>query len=251
MNEYMKNLNRLEFVVTWACTGKCRHCSEGDHLSCGEKIDAEAAAQVVRRAAEQYAIQSVMTFGGEPLLCPEAVFRIHSAAAEMNIPRRQLITNGFFTRDESAIRTAAHRLSESGVNDILLSADSFHQETIPIEPVKRFAEAVLKENIPLRMSPAWLVSPEADNPWNRKTHKVLSQFTAMGIPVGSGNVIFPAGNALRYLGEYFDADHLPENPYVDDPFDVRCVSVCPDGSALGGNIYESDILALIVAYSPR
>lgn len=29
MNEYIKNLNRIEFVVTRACTGKCKHCSEG------------------------------------------------------------------------------------------------------------------------------------------------------------------------------------------------------------------------------
>ena len=31
MNKYLKNLNRIEFVVTMACTGKCKHCSQGEH----------------------------------------------------------------------------------------------------------------------------------------------------------------------------------------------------------------------------
>ena len=38
MNKYLKNLNRIEFVVTMACTGKCKHCSQGEHRS-SENID--------------------------------------------------------------------------------------------------------------------------------------------------------------------------------------------------------------------
>ncbi len=41
MNEYVKNLNRIEFVVTMACTGRCKHCSEGEHISCTGHIDAK------------------------------------------------------------------------------------------------------------------------------------------------------------------------------------------------------------------
>lgn len=68
-----KNLNRIEFVITYACTGKCKHCSEGDHTDCGEHIDGKAAARALKEIAGQYAIKSLMTFGGEPLLYPEDV----------------------------------------------------------------------------------------------------------------------------------------------------------------------------------
>ena len=43
-NQYLRNLNKIEFVVTYACTGRCKHCSEGDHASCGERIDPKIAA---------------------------------------------------------------------------------------------------------------------------------------------------------------------------------------------------------------
>ena len=53
-NVYLKRLNKIEFVLTYACTGKCKHCSEGDHEPCGEHIDASVAADAVRKIAAEY-----------------------------------------------------------------------------------------------------------------------------------------------------------------------------------------------------
>jgi hypothetical protein len=197
-----------------------------------------------------YDIKTVMTFGGEPLLHTDAVYTVISAAKEMQIPKRQLITNGYFSTDRAVMREVAERLYACGVNDLLLSADAFHQETIPLAPVRTFAAAVKEAGGAIRISPAWLVSRDADNPYNKKTHEILAHFTAMGIPEGSGNVIFPSGNALKYLADYFDPDNLPVNPYEESPEDVRTISVDPDGSVLGGNIYDTDILTLIERYTP-
>ena len=71
----------------------------------------------------------------------------------------------------------------------------------------------------------------------------------MRMPVGEGNVIFPEGNARRYLAEYF-TDTPPENPYVEDPRDVRCISFSPNGDVLGGNVYHRDIMEIIADYAP-
>ena len=127
--------------------------------------------------------------------------------------------------------------------------DAFHQETIPLDVVKVFATEAKKCGIPIRLSPAWLVSAMDDNPYNRKTREILDSFAEMSLPVGEGNVIFPEGNALKYLAEYFTGD-LPENPYVEDPRDVRCVSFEPNGDVLGGNVYQCDIMEIIKDYAP-
>ena len=249
MNQYFKNLNKIEFVVTYACTGRCKHCSEGDHMSCGERIDPQIAADAVRKITAEYDIQTVMTFGGEPLLYPDAVYAIMTAASELNIPRRQVITNGYFSKNADKIHEVAEQLAVCGVNDLLLSVDAFHQETIPLCLVKQFASEAKACGIPIRLQPAWLVSATDDNPYNRKTREILGSFADVKIPVGEGNVIFPEGNALRYLAEYF-TDTLPENPYAEDPRDVRCVSFEPNGDVLGGNVYERDIMEIIRDYLP-
>ena len=249
-NPYLRNLSKIEFVITYACTGRCKHCSEGDHTADGTHIDPAAAAEAVRKIASAYDIQTVMTFGGEPLLSPDAVCAIMEAAKACNVPRRQIITNGFFSKDPDRIRAVTDRLAACGANHILLSVDAFHQETIPLDIVRMFAKAACASSIPLRLQPAWLVSDTDDNPYNLRTREILAAFSDLQLPIGSGNIIFPSGNALRYLSEYF-RNGAPENPYIEDPRDVRCISFDPDGTVLGGNVYSTDILTLINRYHPE
>ena len=249
MNPYLKNLNKIEFVVTYACTGRCKHCSEGDHASCGERIDPQIAADAVRKIAAEYDVKTVMTFGGEPLLYTDTVYAIMKTAKELNIPKRQVITNGYFSKNTDKIHEVAEQLAACGVNDLLLSVDAFHQETISLDIVKKFAAEAKKCGIPIRLQPAWLVSATGDNPYNRKTREILDSFAGLAICENEGNVIFPEGNALKYLAEYF-TDVLPKNPYAEDPRDVRCVSFEPNGDVLKRNVYKCDIMDILRNYIP-
>lgn len=251
LNEFTRNLNRIEFMITLACTGRCKHCSEGTHPVSGSCIHCDAAVEVVRRLADQYNIESLMTFGGEPLLYWETVCQIHAAAREAGIPKRQLITNGYFTKKIDQMHAAAQAISRSGITDILLSVDAFHQETIPLEVVKKFAGQVLAEGVSLRTQPAWLVNSEAENDYNEKTRKILKEFEEMGVGAAEGNTIFPSGNALVYLKDFFDEGEEVINPYIEDPRDVRAICIGPDGDVLGGNIYKMDILEILEKYEPN
>ena len=248
-NTYLKNLSKIEFVVTNACTGRCKHCSEGDHECAGARIDPMLASDAVRKIAAAYDIKTVMVFGGEPLLYTDAVYAIIGAAREMNVPKRQVITNGYFTKNEEKMRAVVKALADCGVNDLLLSADAFHQETIPLSIVLAFAKEAKARDIPIRLSPAWLVSQADENPYNKKTREILDAFAPLSIPVGEGNVIFPEGNALKYLGEYF-AGGAPENPYEEDPCDLRCVSFSANGDVLDKNVYKDDIMKILENYRP-
>lgn len=249
-HDYLRNIDRIEFTVTMACTGRCRHCSEGDHVNCTGHIDSDVAVDAVRKICRHFRIRSLMTFGGEPLLYPEVIYAIHEAAREMGIADRQLITNGYFSRSREKIGEVTRNLARCGVNDLLLSVDAFHQETIPLEPVMFFAECVVKEGIPAELSPAWLVSREDDNPYNIRTREIIDQFAHLGIPVGQGNIIFPEGNALKYLSEYFDEGVEQSSPYEEDPTDIRSVSFSPNGDVdmMNGNVYETDIIELLKNY---
>ena len=249
MNEYLRNLSKIEFVVTEACTGKCKHCSEGDHARTGERIDPSVAADAVKRIAAEHGIKTVLAFGGEPLLYADATYAILTAAKEMNVEKIQVITNGYFTNNTDKMREVSQRLFACGVNDLLLSVDAFHQETIPLEIVRAFAREAKAAGIPIRLQPAWLISPTEINTYNVKTRGILDSFSDLGIPESEGNIVFPEGNARIYLAEYF-GDDKPENPYEEDPSDVRCISFAPNGDVLDGNVYKTDIMEIIKNYTP-
>ena len=250
MNEYLRNLNKIEFVVTLACTGRCKHCQNGDPDDRSQNIDADIAQKAVREICENYRIRTVMTFGGEPLLYPDTICAIHRTAKDMGVDRRQVITNGYFSSDPDKIEETVKKLAESGVNDLLLSVDAFHQETIPLEPVLCFADCAVKAGIPIQLSPAWLVSLEDDNHYNIRTREIIKAFEPLGIPTGTGNIIFPSGNALKYLREYFDEDVIESSPYEEDPTDITAISFSENGDVLNGNVYQTDILDIINNYQP-
>ncbi len=247
MNIYLKDLERIEFSITMCCTGRCRHCSQGEHEGFSGHIDVAIAAELVEKVCRSYAVKSLMTFGGEPLLYPETVCTIHSAAKRSGIPRREMITNGFFSRDRERIAAVSRMLSESGVNRVLLSVDAFHQETIPLEPVRFFADCLRREGIPPEIHPAWLGGMGADNEYNSRTRELLEQFRRSGYVISEGNNIFPKGNALKLMDGIEEA---PADPYEEDPRHLHTLCIDAEGRVLNGSIYEADITDIMDRYEP-
>ena len=251
INRHLKNLNRVEFIITRDCTGRCKHCSEGGNSGNGVFLDAESACQALSDIAREYNITSVMTFGGEPLLHHDSVCKIHTEAKKLGIEKRQIITNGFFSRDAAKIKSVAKEVAECGANDILLSVDAFHQETIPIDAVLLFAETLLQCGASLRLNPAWLGSRDDKNPYNLKTSEILEKFIALGIAEGAGNIIFPQENAKKYLSDYFENGKEYINPYEDNPEDLKAISIEQDGKLLGKNINQENALEILRNYNPQ
>lgn len=259
------NLNRLEFVVTHQCSGKCKHCSVGAQINqnASEKhVLADKAVKAVETLSALFPITSVMTFGGEPLLYPEVTCAIHAKAAQCGIGARQIITNGFFTKDPEKCSHVVHDLKHAGVNNLLLSVDAFHQETIPVEQVYSFAKNAVDAGIEnMKLHPAWVVNREHENPYNSKTKVLLAGFADLGIPVSSGNNIFMAGNAKQYLVQYYDMPSLDLSgrcgtmPYTSPLTDISSLSIVPNGdvmicSFVIGNIYAEEITDIISRYNP-
>ena len=250
MNEYLKNLNRIEVIETLACTGRCKHCSEGDHAGFTEHLSGKRGAEAVAEICGFYHIDSLMVFGGEPLLYPDDVCEILKAGAAAGIRQREIITNGYFTKEKGRIRKVAEMLAESELGYVILSVDAFHQETIPVAPVMYFACCARDSGIRTELSAAWLVSESDDNPYNIRTREILKSFTALGFGMAGGNVIWPEGNAGIYLKDYFDETKEYKNPYEDDPFDVRAISIEPNGNVLQGNLFQNSMREILENYRP-
>ncbi len=255
------NINRVEFVVTNLCTGRCKHCSVGNRIKDTGYLQYEWMKDTLVKLCDRFIINSVMCFGGEPLLYYNEVKEIMTEATGCNIPKRQLITNGYFSKDPQVIRETAAALKAGGLNDILLSADAFHQETIPIEPVYEFAREAKEHNLPIRLHPAWVVDQEHENEYNLRTRQVLARFEDLRLSQSKGNNIFPSGKAIEFLSEYFPKKELDlsvrcgQEPYSSKLDDVNTISIAPNGDIsvcnfVIGNGYREDINTIIDRYNP-
>ena len=258
-------VDRIEFVVTQHCSGRCRHCSIGGALNPrGEtRITPQDAARAMTELAEIFDLQSVMAFGGEPLLYPQTVCAAMESAAQAGIPARQLITNGFFSQNPEKIRETAEALAKSGLNQLLISVDAFHQETILLEPVRRFAQCAAQSGIEgVKLHPAWVVNEAHENPYNSETRAILARLADLGLPVTRGNDIFPAGNAKKHLGQYYESAApdftLPcgSAPYTSPLTDISRLSIAPNGDVMVcafviGNIQNESAADIAARYDPH
>ena len=261
-NNYM-NINRIEFSVTNACTSRCKHCSVGNvPKEMKTSIDRNVAVSIVKELSRKYKIKSVMTFGGEPLLYADTTCAIHKTATENGILDRQVITNGYFSKNEEQIIPVVRNLKESGINSLLLSIDAFHNEHIPIEKVYLFAKAVCAENISeFKLHPAWVVNREHDNKYNEETEKCLNYFDDLNISVSNGNDIFLSGNAVIYLSEFYEKKLIDWNtkcgefPYTGRLDNIETIAINPNGdvtvcSFVIGNVYRDNITEIVNRYNP-
>jgi hypothetical protein len=225
VNKYLA-VNRLEFAVTYSCTGKCRHCySTPKRQKFPGRISRSLAVKIVKKADEKRELESVMTFGGEPLLFPEIVFAIHKTAANLGIPVRNVITNGYWSDDPQKIKETAIELKKVGVNSIDISVDAFHQEYIPLEIVRKAAEACLEVGIEsVSWDPCWVISKEHDNLYNRKTRLILKRLEDLPIRVSDGNVMEPLGLSLVNLREYLPPkEKMPEGSCGEMPYTIDLI----------------------------
>jgi len=258
-------VDRIEFSVTYLCNSSCSHCQHGgeEKEMFPSHVDEEKAVESVRKVGRAYAPKSIMTFGGEPLLYPEIVCAIHEEAKKVHIPIRDVITNGFWSTRAKRIQEIAQNLAKSGVNEVSISVDCFHQEFIPLETVEKAAASLVEAGIErVRWNPCWVVSKESDNKYNRRTKAILQKLRNLHVEESQGNNVQPKGRARSSLAEFFPPrTSVPKGkcgdiPYTEKLDSIKTISIEPDGRVAVcenfyiGNAFKSDIIEILENYDP-
>ena len=157
----------------------------------------------------------------------------------------------------------ASKLAESGVTNMCISVDVFHQEYIPIDVVNHNVRALVDAGVTVKWSPCWVNSREHDNQWNARTKAILNELKPLNVPEGEGNIVQPSGNALNFLREFLPAKNpSPQGGCEDVPYSSRldqtkAISIEPDGNIPVcrefsiGNAGTQNILNILENHNPH
>jgi hypothetical protein len=265
MNQCL-TVERIEYAVTYRCNSRCDHCfvdRDTNRSSCAA-VDVHLAVDIVQKIVHTHHPSSVMTFGGEPLLYYDTVCAIHQAAKSSSIASRQVITNAAIPQSAGRAREVAFMLAESGVNDVCISVDAFHQQYLSLDIVERNVSYYVDAGIRrLSWNPCWVVSPNSMNPLDRRTVEILKQLAHLPVETGTGNTLQPSSNACKSLGSYLPArTRLPAGSCRDVPYGTRldsieCITVEPSGDIttcpewIIGNAVEEDVIRILEGYDPH
>ena len=171
----------VDFLLTFKCPSKCRHCSykagpeRTGHM---ELIDAE---RYLKELTDTQPLQSIGAHGGEPFLCYELLKQIMENAKKLGVTQTWVITNGFWAKTNATAEEKLFQLQEAGLKSITFSVDGFHQEYIPFENVRKGIEAAVHVGFEkVWIDSYFLGQPDSNNFYNDLTRKALEDLETLG-----------------------------------------------------------------------
>jgi hypothetical protein len=151
--------------------------------------------------------------GGEPLLNPEGVLSVLSAAGETGMAIEYLETNSSWYKDTLSACMLLEKLAQGGLDTLLVSISPFHNEFVPFYKIKGVIEAC--RDVGIAIFP-WMADFYLDlDTLDEKTTHTLEEYSRLfgeryleDLPHRYG--IVPGGRALETLGPYVEAQSIQD-----------------------------------------
>jgi len=136
-------LTAAGLLITDACPARCRHCyvCAGPDRTGWMTVEA-AAAHLAALARLGVRAEEVHIGGGEPFLDFDRLRAIVAAARDAGLAGIGYVeTSGFWATSDDLARQRLRELAGAGMMQLSISADPYHQEFVPPEPVQRLYAA--------------------------------------------------------------------------------------------------------------
>jgi hypothetical protein len=144
LGDFLINIKNVDFLLTFKCPAECQHCSYKASPKRTGFIKQKEAAEYLKVLNNNQTIESVWVHGGEPFLYYDCLKYIIKEADKLNTPRKGVITNSYWAKNEKVALKKLERLKKVGLTQITFSVDFFHQEFIPIKYVRNALKSAVE-----------------------------------------------------------------------------------------------------------
>jgi hypothetical protein len=192
------NLRAIGVYLTYQCNANCVHCAYGSDSSLRgvvEESELHAAFDAINRFGK---LQTVKILGGEPTLYMERLVTAIKLARGYGASKVILITSGWWGKNPEKAQDHITRLRRAGLSVLVISADAFHLDYIPIESVRGAILAAASSGIDYCVTMDVIESLDGDNAYDRQTRQVLDQLSDLpfSVTLSKINLLGRAGDLL-------------------------------------------------------
>lgn len=189
------------FNITYDCNLSCPHCFYFPKKNSPPAISVQRVKEIILSMKDSRPVKTVHFTGGEPFLYYDSLLEMIKFAQQLGVKRITCSTNCFWANSINKARRLIAELKEAGLTWFLISADSFHQERIPLENIRRVAKVRKELNLQGNddLSVVCLVDKDYPHPYNKKTLRIAKKIFSWGygaslhpsMPYGRGSQIIP------------------------------------------------------------
>ena len=127
--------SRLGIGITDKCSAACEMCCFGCSPAGKRNLSREIMMDVIRQAGEAEEIRSVGFSGGEAFLYFDLLLECTAYAHAQGL-KVSVNSNGFWGKNEKRAREMLRELKTAGMGLICFSADTYHQQYVPLEDLR-------------------------------------------------------------------------------------------------------------------
>lgn len=139
-------LSGITWILSYRCNLNCRHCFF-DVAGPLEVLDHDLARKALASLSQPEPLAWQHVSGGEPLLFEQELYRLLEVIQASGSKTVGIASNGFWGDKQQRAKQIVERLKERGVNGVCLSADSYHQQQVPLESIRTAAEQVFEQGL--------------------------------------------------------------------------------------------------------
>lgn len=174
------HVKSVDFLLTFRCPSRCKHCSY--------KAGPERIGYMKLTEAEEYLkeltgtqpLETICAHGGEPFLYFQLLKQIVEKAKKLEVPQRWVITNGYWAKNQKTAIKKLTELKDAGLTHITFSVDSFHQEYVPLEMVRKGVKAAISIGFErICVDSHFLVGSNSNNSHDNLTKKALESLEGL------------------------------------------------------------------------
>jgi MoaA/NifB/PqqE/SkfB family radical SAM enzyme len=249
-------ISGITWILSYRCNLNCGHCFFNVDGPL-RVLDHDLARKALASLNQPESLTWQHVSGGEPLLFEQELHRLLEVIQASGSKTIGIASNGFWGDSPERAKQIVIQLKKRGVNGVCLSADSYHQQHIPIEHIRVAAEQVFSQGL------------------GKHSFVVRCSTEKEETNVGSGSFAIPlAPISVRMIGKgssvalkSFSDDELdlPDSPCRNlccclgetTPFDPQMVWIDPYGNVMIcygliiGNLYVDSLADILEQYSIR
>jgi MoaA/NifB/PqqE/SkfB family radical SAM enzyme len=263
---FLKNLKSIGILVTMRCNCDCAHCFYFLNNHAQNSIDPDIVEEALKSIQGRHDVQNVHFAGGEPFYAYDVLLECIERCKKYGIQRFGVSTNGIWATSLDLASQRMAELRKLGVISIGVSADAFHQRTVPFENLLNILRAgnatwyTGELDMSTYASSVYIGYSTYDCPANRRTNEILRDIYSEGYYVMT-NATTAHGRSISLI---------PRELHVNRQLNRKCwgfnfgclhpdgpasVLIDPTGYVDGcfgvplGNLYEESLMDMFNRYA--
>ena len=185
---YAAGRTDVGLVMTEQCPVGCRHCLSSSTMQGSDMPALETHLSWIEQVSRVDRCKSISITGGEPFLYFQRLLQVvggcHTCGLHANV-----FTSAYWATDDQRTTRKLQQLAHAGLANITVSADEYHQESIPLANVARVLNAAKECGISPKVALTYVPRGRSAAQVKRDLRRELGRRTLDGVEIEAGGIV--------------------------------------------------------------